>query len=163
MIEYLIIGGGVMLLGGLARALTRPARRPVEYEYMTLEQAQAVCTPSRGRTLTGMYSGQADYYGGAASEGGYMAGGYQVEIQPARGHDSYWENRPYPQVERQRPEVGQTWNIYERGPEHEDWQPETNIEHVQVIPGRHDVTREFEQLGRREWEPSPAERDRGSW
>ena len=162
MIEYLVIGGGVMLLGGLVRALTRPARRPVEYEYMTLEQAQAVCTPSRGRTLTGAYSEQCNYYGGAASEGGYI-GGYQVETQPARGHDSYWENRPAPQVERQRPEVGQTWNIYERGPEREDWQPEKSIEHVQVIPRRYDVTQEYEQQSRREWEPSPAEHDKGSW
>lgn len=106
----------------------------------------AVCVADRGGMLTGAYSS------GSASMGGYMAyGDQQPEQQAACGHDSYWKLQPMPQVEQPDREVRQTWNIYERGEEREDWQPERSVEHVQIIPTRHNVTNEFERIHEREF------------
>ena len=92
MIELLVIGlGFALLVGSLARAL-RPARK-VEYQYMTVEQASALCCPSRANLLTGV-----NFNLGSAGMGGYFDDPTgQVPQVENYGHAQYWQGRPLPQ------------------------------------------------------------------
>ena len=69
------------------------SKRKKEMVWMTLEQAQAMCTPSRACTLTGR-----NQYNGDASMGGYMDDtSLQTEQVGNAGHVEYWEAKPLPQ------------------------------------------------------------------